>query len=382
MTFMSSDLHDGRIPPEEIFPGNDPGYKVSFVSVPQSMSGVGKGGSGSLSGINEGGDPASLNRSGSSDEYSDFASRIRVIEGVKVSSSSSSMELKGEYVELDGEHMESDSGYAELKDKYADLKNDSPTGKTYLLLHGWAASSFSYADIIPELVNAGNRAITIDLPGHGLSYKLDQASAESGYTAEYLVGIVEYVVNQLGLSKISLVGHSMGGALAAYFATRNSSLIEELILIAPAGFERTSLMNVAAAATRPGSVAAALPKLITRSVVKLMLKMAFGDKSRITERHVDQYWAPSRDPRYAYAVRACLLNFNWEMAKQLDLAAITAPTKILYATKDNLVSEAAAKRYGDVIPKARMIRMEGVGHAITDEVPARVVAEVLDLMRK
>lgn len=375
MTFMSSDLHDGRIPPEEIFPGRDPGYKVSFVSVPQSMSGVGKGGSGSLSGINEGGDPASLNRSGSSDEDSDFASRIRVIEGVKVSSSSSSMELKGEYVELDGEH-------AELKDEYADLKNDSPTGKTYLLLHGWAASSFSYADIIPELVNAGNRAIAIDLPGHGLSYKLDQASAESGYTAEYLVGIVEYVVNQLGLSRISLVGHSMGGALAAYFAIRNPSLIDELILIAPAGFERTSLMNVAAAATRPGSVATALPKLITRSVVKLMLKMAFGDKSRITERHIDQYWAPSRDPNYAYAVRGCLLNFNWEMAKHLDLAAITAPTKILYATKDNLVSEAAAKRYGNVIPNARMIRMEGVGHAITDEVPARVAAEVLDLMRK
>lgn len=246
--------------------------------------------------------------------------------------------------------------------------------ETVVLVHGWGASSYSYSGVMPPLAAAGRRVIAVDLPGHGLSFKPED---DSVYDIEFMAGTVMSVIQQLGLKKFVLVGHSMGGAVSALIASRMGERIERLLLVAPAGFERTTLMKAASAATAGPIGRAMIPYLVSRNVIRLMLAMAFGDRSRITQEDVDQYWAPSQYPGFGRAVRALLRQFEWEGGKTLGFEKITAPTTIMYSTKDNLVSENAAKCYADVINNSRLVRCERVGHAITDEDPESVVKEVL-----
>lgn len=243
-----------------------------------------------------------------------------------------------------------------------------------VLLHGWGASAYSYSRIMLPVAGSGRRVVAIDFPGHGLSYKPDD---DSFYTIANLLKVVEDVWESLGLDRAVLVGHSMGGAVAAYFAAEFPERISALYLVAPAGFEKTSMMKTATAAVSSGMVRGMLPRLVSKSIIHTVLRMAFADSGKITEEDIEQYWAPSKFPEYSWAVRALLLNFDWLAGTHLHFERITAPTTVLYSSVDNLVSEEAALRYKGVISGSTAIKLEGVGHAITDEAPEAVVSAIL-----
>lgn len=270
----------------------------------------------------------------------------------------------------------SSDSFIRVVETYPELvsADDTSIAETVVLIHGWGASSYSYSGVMPPLAGAGRRVIAVDMPGHGLSFKPED---DSVYDIEFMAGTVMAVIQQLGLEKFVLVGHSMGGAISALIASRMGESIERLVLVAPAGFERTALMKTASAATAGSLGRRVIPYLISRNMIRLLLVMAFGDRSRITQEDIDQYWAPSQYPGFGRAVRALLRQFEWEGGKTLEFEKITAPTTVMYSTKDNLVSENAAKCYADVIRNARLVRCERVGHAITDEDPESVVREVL-----
>jgi pyruvate dehydrogenase E2 component (dihydrolipoamide acetyltransferase) len=76
----------------------------------------------------------------------------------------------------------------------------------------------------------GRRVIALDLPGHGGSAK--EVGAGDG---ESLTDAVEGALDALGIGRGHLVGHSMGGAVAALLALRRPDLVSSLTLIASAG---------------------------------------------------------------------------------------------------------------------------------------------------
>jgi proline iminopeptidase len=84
-------------------------------------------------------------------------------------------------------------------------------GEPLLILHGGPGASHDY--FLPYLLPLArqHRLIFIDERGSGRSQKLQEAS---GYTIENMVEDVEAVRRALNLGKISLLGHSYGGALA------------------------------------------------------------------------------------------------------------------------------------------------------------------------
>jgi pyruvate dehydrogenase E2 component (dihydrolipoamide acetyltransferase) len=98
-----------------------------------------------------------------------------------------------------------------------------------LLLHGFGADLNTWMFTQPALAE-GRRGIALDLPGHGGSAK----EVGSG-DAERLVKAVEGAARALGIQRVHLVGHSMGGAIAASLALRRPELAASLTLIASAG---------------------------------------------------------------------------------------------------------------------------------------------------
>ena len=143
---------------------------------------------------------------------------------------------------------------------------DIPTGGAgiVLLLHGFAGDGATWAALTAALTRAGHAVLAPDLPGHGT----DTTTPEG--VEDLLSAITRIAANAQG--KLHLVGHSLGGHLAALYAAANPDRTASLTLIAPAGLGReieTAFVHGMAHAGTAGEIAHLLrllgPKAATLS---------------------------------------------------------------------------------------------------------------------
>jgi len=109
---------------------------------------------------------------------------------------------------------------------------DEGNGKDVLLfIHGLASYIPAWRKNVTVL-NKSFRCICVDLPGYGKS----TAGEHSGKISFYAEVLAEFI-STLKLNKVTLVGHSMGGHIAIGLTLRHPEHMQNLILLAPAGFE-------------------------------------------------------------------------------------------------------------------------------------------------
>jgi len=106
---------------------------------------------------------------------------------------------------------------------YLSIKNENETSPI-LFLHGFAGSSRTWNHIITQL---NCYTIALDIVGHGKSKFLD---INSHYSLNDWSDELNFILNELEISKIKLCGYSMGGRLAIAFASKYPDKIEKLII--------------------------------------------------------------------------------------------------------------------------------------------------------
>ena len=102
------------------------------------------------------------------------------------------------------------------------------TGDPVVFLHGFGADLSAWRSFVDH-VKVANPQVGLDLPGHGGSS--DRAVPDF----ESLVGEVAAALTATGRTRLHLVGHSLGGAVAAALTARQSLDVRSLTLISPAG---------------------------------------------------------------------------------------------------------------------------------------------------
>ncbi len=253
------------------------------------------------------------------------------------------------------------------------VESGPPNGDPVFLVHGWGASVYSFSGNIPALAAAGYRVIAFDLPGHGLS---DKPHDEACYATRPLSDVVIAVADALGVGRFALVGHSMGGALGLDIALRGEPRLERLVLINAAGLGRARAIGFLRLASPP-IVNRVMPRLLTRRLVAIVLRMAFGTRERPTQQDIDEYWAPTQFPAFARACRACIHGVSWR-APGSGLRSLRMPVLVISGGRDRVVR--ATRRRAGLIPTARVVRIRDGGHLVMQERAAETNAELLGFL--
>lgn len=102
---------------------------------------------------------------------------------------------------------------------------DEGQGEAIVLVHGFCGSKDYWEKIIPALTGE-YRVIAIDLPGHGDSDMLPEEMSIEG-----MAEVIKEAIGQLGLEKVSLFGHSLGGYVTLAFAEAYEDLLNRFSLV-------------------------------------------------------------------------------------------------------------------------------------------------------
>ena len=116
---------------------------------------------------------------------------------------------------------------------YMDLRPQKANGSAVVLFHGKNFSGAYWKETAESLQKAGFRVIMPDQLGFGKSSK----PAQIQYTFQMLAQNTKNLLDSLQISKVAVLGHSMGGMLATRFALMFPGTVEKLILENPIGLE-------------------------------------------------------------------------------------------------------------------------------------------------
>lgn len=121
----------------------------------------------------------------------------------------------------------------DLKMAYMDLLPAKPNGSAVLLLHGKNFSAIYWEQTAKDLAKEGYRVVMPDQIGFGKSTKATTIQ----YTFQQLAQNTKKLLDELKITKVNVLGHSMGGMLATRFALMYPELTGKLILENPIGLE-------------------------------------------------------------------------------------------------------------------------------------------------
>ena len=247
-------------------------------------------------------------------------------------------------------------------------------GAPVVLIHGFGGSAFSWRYVMP-LLAADHRVIAIDLPGFGYSDRSSTLDLSQAAQAQRVI----HAMDVLGITRATVVGHSMGAAIAERLAIANPLRVERLVLAAPVDAGVQSPMarqsawvrNAAAGAMR----AAGQAPPIVRTMVGRGLRGMAEDPAWVTREVVNGYVEPLIIPGTAACISRMARDTGREPLAELD--RIQAPTLVIAGSNDSVIPAAGTKAMADRIPGAKYAVFEGAGHLLVEERAEALVEEML-----
>lgn len=235
-------------------------------------------------------------------------------------------------------------------------------GAPVVLLHGFGGSHAVWAPIQAQLA-AETRTLACDLPGHGGSLDYPDAGPAKVAATAILADL-----EARGISAAHLVGHSMGGAIAALMAIFQPQRVASLTLLAPGGFGpeiNQRLLKRYAAAT-------------DAATLEPVLEAMFGWFSSLPEGLAAELIAARGAPGTAEKLREMAQGLARDgrqgMLPRDRLEALAMPVTVVWGGLDNVLPA----RHAEGLPAHYTVRLfPDLGHMLPEEAPD----EMLDIIR-
>jgi pimeloyl-ACP methyl ester carboxylesterase len=250
------------------------------------------------------------------------------------------------------------------------VRQDGPrSAPALVLVHGLGGSSRWWSQVVPRLATSF-RVIRVDTLGHGQSAK----PAGGDYSIEAQGRRVGEALDQLGITRAIVVGHSTGGSVATALAEQRGDLVTALALIdsGPRIDAFVSDGPVGQLISVP-VVGQLLWRLRTDGLLRRGLSTAFAPGFAVPQEAVDD----TRDMTYHALVATSRESEEYLKERPLPdrLSAVGKPLLVIFGEQDQRWRSSSAGMYREVAG-ARVELLPGVGHSPMIEDPART-AELL-----
>lgn len=253
-------------------------------------------------------------------------------------------------------------------------------GRAVLLIHGFATSSFLWRAVAPALALAGHTAYAVDLLGYGESDRPLDAEYSIAAQAEYL----DRALAALRVARATVVGLGIGGGIAQRLAVERAERVERLALINSVGFEecpgrevRSVQLGAARFAFRVQHGMLGAAPLLRRALEK-----GVANPEAMPARLIARYLAPYVGAEGVVHLLMLARALHAADLEGLDLAAIRAPTLIVWGDADPWLDGGLPERLQAAIPRSTLVRLPGVGRFVPEEAPEVLSQLLLDLLQR
>jgi len=235
---------------------------------------------------------------------------------------------------------------------------DWGAGKPVVFIHGWPLSHQCFEYQFTQLPKHGIRCVGIDLRGFGHSDK-----PWCDYNYDVFADDLLVVLRKLNLEEVTLVGHSMGGAIALRYLVRHfSERVSKAILVSPA----------APRFTQTGGY----PYGFTKEQCNQLMDLCYADRPQLLENFGKIFFhtEDAISPKFAdwfhslgmqaspHATAMCLMALRDSDLRE-EIVHIKVPTFIIHGTEDKICAFSFAEALHQGIKGSTLIPYNKNGHA-------------------
>ena len=255
------------------------------------------------------------------------------------------------------------------------------TGTPILLVHGIGSSSQTWGDVPERMAARGAHVIAVDLPGHG------ESSRDPGdYSLGSLASTLRDLLDELGIERVHLVGHSLGGGVSMQFSYQFPERVAGIVLESSGGLGEEAFPFLRAAAI-PGSeivIRWAINRRTLRGATWLgdQLGRLGHTPHALSPRALETVsWLGEQDRRTAFlATLRSVVSPRGQSVSALSKLHLMSAERVLiiWGDKDPMIPMKHGVNAHALLPGSRFVVFEGAMHEPHLHAPQRFVDLVLE----
>ena len=263
-----------------------------------------------------------------------------------------------------------DSRFAAVDGLQMHYEQAGQGGAVLVLLHGFAASTFSWREVRTPLAERAT-VIAFDRPAAGLTQRPLPVDweGESPYSPEAQADQTVGLMDTLGIEQAILVGHSAGGTTAMLTALRHPDRVAALVLVDAAIYTGGTPGWVRPFLRLPQ--VRRLGPLFVRSIPRWgerLGRMAWHDPSKLTPEVWEGYQTPLRARHWDVGLWQ-LTEASHPLHLEERLHEIRMPVLVITGDDDRIVPTAESVRLAGELPDAGLVVIPRCGHVPHEECP-------------
>ncbi len=252
-------------------------------------------------------------------------------------------------------------------------------GTVVILIHGLGASADIWGYNVEALAEQ-HRVYVPDVIGFGRSDKPGPSFSPFDYTP-----FLDDFLNILRIEGASLIGQSLGGAIALHYALQFPQKVRKLVLVDSAGLGKEVIWTLRLMSI---PLVGELVSYPSRKGVELFFKFAVRDPALVTKDFVDLYYNFFSRPgfqKFLLKIVRSIINVAGAREEVLaplrnNLSKITQPTLIIWGERDRVLPLKHAYWGKEKLPNAELKIIEGCGHIPFFERPEEFNKLVLEFL--
>ncbi|WP_251552407.1 alpha/beta fold hydrolase [Neobacillus muris] len=248
---------------------------------------------------------------------------------------------------------------------YYEFYPNPGTDQTFVLLHGFLSSTFTYRHLI-SLLRKEFQVLSVDLPPFGKSAKCNRYVYSYKNLAETVIQLIE----SFGLKKMMFIGHSMGGQIVLNILHLRQELADKAILLCSSAYLKRAKFPLILTSYLP-FFHRFVKYWFARTGVRKNLQGALYNHSLINEEMINGYLQPFLQDEIFVALTRMIRDREGDLPPVV-LKQIQTPCLLIWGDHDKSMPLEVGEKLNKDLVNSELIVLKETGHALPEERPFEV----------